>query len=61
MVSVGTKIKQLDGLTQRDVTPWEHQFVRSIVLATQNGEHTGTLSDKRLTVIERIWSKHFAG
>ncbi|WP_290889408.1 hypothetical protein [Arenimonas sp.] len=61
MVSVGTKIKQLQGLTEKDLTAWEANFVHDIGLATQQGEHTATLTDKRLAVIERIWSKHFAG
>jgi len=62
MISVGAKIEQLDGLRDtRDLTPWENQFVTSILerylLAKKD---TRGLSDKQLDVIERIWGKHFA-
>ena len=55
-------IEQIDGLRDPDdLTPWEQEFVTSVVgrylLAKKD---TQALSSKQITVIERIWDKHFA-
>lgn len=62
LVSLGTKIEQLDGLRDTsDLTQWEQGFVTSILerylLA---GRDTRILSSKQVDVIDRIWSKHFS-
>jgi hypothetical protein len=62
LVSLGTKIEQLDGLRDtNDLTQWEQGFVTSILerylLA---GRDTRALSSKQVDVIDRIWSKHFS-
>lgn len=61
MVSVGVMVKQLSGLLDTDdLSDWENEFVGSVVDRTQEGEVTGTLSDRQVTTVERIWRKHFA-
>lgn len=62
LVSLGTKIEQLDGLRDtKDLSQWEQGFVTSILerylLA---GRDTRMLTSKQVDVIERIWTKHFA-
>lgn len=60
MISVGTMIKQLGGLTGTDdLSDWENEFVGSIIDKTQDGKVTGTLSDRQVQTVERIWRKHF--
>ena len=62
LVSLGTKIEQLDGLRDtQDLTQWEQGFVTNILerylLA---GRDTRMLTSKQADAIEKIWSKHFA-
>lgn len=61
MVSVGVMVKQLGGLLDtEDLSDWENEFVGNVVDRTQEGEVTGTLSERQVTTVERIWRKHFA-
>lgn len=62
LVSLGTKIEQLDGLRDTDdLTQWEQGFVSSILERyLVAGRDTRMLSSKQVDVIERIWDKHFA-
>lgn len=61
MVSVGVMVKQLSGLLDtEDLSDWENEFVGNVVDRTQEGEVTGTLSERQVTTVERIWRKHFA-
>lgn len=62
LVSLGTKIEQLDGLRDtKDLTQWEQGFVTSILerylLA---GRDTRMLSTRQVEALEQIWAKHFA-
>ena len=60
-LSVGAMIKRISGLHgTSDLTPWENGFVAGLIQKTNNGEHTNSLSDKQLEVIDRIHAKHFA-
>ena len=62
MKSVGAMIQQLEGLLGTpDVTPWESDFIASVVRRTNGGKHTVNLSEKQLDSIESIWKKNFAG
>lgn len=62
MKSIGAMIKHLDGLVgTEDLTDWENLFVQDVCEKTNGGELTGTLSDKQVTAVERIFKKHFAG
>lgn len=62
MVSIGTMIKQLSAIYNTDdLSDWENDFVGSVTEKTVDGSITGTLSDKQVTTIERIWKRHFAG
>lgn len=62
LVSLGTKIEQLDALRDtKDLSQWEQGFVTSILerylLA---GRDTRMLSTRQVEALEQIWSKHFA-
>lgn len=62
LISLGTKIEQLDGLRDtKDLTQWEQSFVTSILerylLA---GRDTRMLSTRQVEALEQIWAKHFA-
>ena len=60
-VSIGTQIKQLSGLIGTgDLTPWEQEFMQSLVERSRTGEDTTRLSEKQVGVVERIYSKHFS-
>lgn len=63
MASIGTMIEHLDGLRETpDLTPWENEFVTSIVTRYQAAnKDSRVLSGKQIEVIARIWGKHFAG
>lgn len=62
MVSLNSMIKRLAGLVDTvDLTDWETGFVANIVEQTQDGDIVGTLSDKQVVTVQRIFSKHFAG
>lgn len=62
LISIGTKIEQLDGLRDtQDLTQWEQGFVTSILERyLVAGRDTRMLTSKQVDVIERIWAKHFA-
>lgn len=60
MKSLGAMVRQLEGLHETgDVTPWESEFIGSVVLRTNNGSLTQRLTEKQVEVIERIYKKHF--
>lgn len=62
LVSLGTKIEQLDGLRDtKDLSEWENGFVTSILERyLVAGRDTRMLSSRQVDVIERIWGKHFS-
>lgn len=60
MKSVGAMIRQLDGLADTaDVTPWENEFIESVVEKTDCGKVTVTLTEKQVSAVEKIYRKHF--
>ncbi len=62
MASLNTMVKQCAGLIgTKDVTPWEDQFLQSVVERTAQGDNTTSLTEKQVEVLERIHSKHFVG
>jgi len=62
LVSLGTKIEQLDGLRDtKDLSEWEQGFVASILERyLVAGRDTRMLTSKQVEVVERIWDKHFS-
>ena len=61
MKSLAMKIEQIDGLTgTNDVTPWEDEFITSIVERVAKNKGTQLLSSNQVEIIERIWERHFA-
>lgn len=62
MASLNTMVKQCAGLIGTgDVTPWEDQFLQSVVERTAQGDNTTSLTEKQVDVLERIHAKHFEG
>lgn len=61
LVSIGTKVEQVDGLRGTDdLNAWEESFVSSVVERYEAaGRDSRVLSAKQVDVIERIWRKHF--
>ena len=60
MKTIGQKIMQIEGLLgTRDITPWQENFIRSIVQRTEGGKFTPRLSVKQVDTIERIYERHF--
>lgn len=60
MVSIGTMIKQCEGLIgTKDISEWEGDFIESILEKTLNGATTISLSLKQVEIVERIYKKHF--
>lgn len=61
MKSMGQKIMQIEGLLgTKDITPWQEDFITSIVERTDHGKHTTMLSTKQVDTIEVIYGRHFA-
>ena len=60
-VSIHTMLEQCEGLIGTDdVTEWENDFLISICNEVEHHRGTSALSDRQVSVIERIWKKHFA-
>lgn len=60
MKSIGQMIKQIDGLRgTQDVTPWQDEFIGSVVARSLCGERTAGLSEKQIEIIEKIYERHF--
>lgn len=62
MASTNTMLKQCAGLVDtKDVTPWENDFLQSVLRRSQQGQRPDLLSPSQVESLERIHSKHFAG
>lgn len=61
MISINSMIKQLSGLLgTEDINEFEQSFIGNITDKTQDGKLAATLSERQVTVLEKIWKKHFA-
>lgn len=61
LVSLGTKIKQLEALLDtRDLSEWENTFLHSISVRTDCGRDTRTLTENQVERLDALWAKHFA-
>lgn len=61
MVSIGTKIQQLEGLCGKpDTSVWIEGFINKVVRITDHGKDTSVLTDKQINVIDNEWQRHFA-
>jgi hypothetical protein len=45
-------------LGTNDLSQWEGDFIASLVDQTKNGDNTTSLTEKQITVLERIFNKH---
>lgn len=62
MASLNTMVKKCAGLVgTKDVTPWEDQFLQSVLEKTAQGDNTTCLTEKQVDVLQRLYSKHFEG
>lgn len=67
LVSVGTKVEQIEGLLgTADLNAWEQQFVTDIVRRfkalpdADRAKFAGHyLTAKQIDAVDRIWGKHF--
>jgi len=60
LVSVNTKIQQLEGLVDtRDVTDRENSFIKSVALLTHGGVIISILSERQVAWVEDIWQRHW--
>ena len=61
MTTLNTMVKRIAGLQgTSDVTEWESSFIESIVEKTSNGDDTRSLTERQISVVERLFEKHFA-
>ena len=61
VVSIGTMIRQLEGLLDTsDVNDWENTFLHGVCDRTVGGLETRKLSEKQIARIEELWARHFA-
>lgn len=61
LVSIGTKVKQLEGLLDtKDLNEWENNFLHSISVRTDCGRNTTGLSEKQIERLDELWGKYFA-
>ncbi|MDE3023872.1 MAG: hypothetical protein KGI54_18805 [Pseudomonadota bacterium] len=57
MKSIRNMIDQLEGLLgTNDLSLWETGFVETVVLSKS---YTQTLTEKQISIIDRIYQKHF--
>jgi len=62
MPSVGTMLKQLEGmLGTADLSDWEQKFVANCLEQSDQGQHTPKLTGKQVEKIAQVWEKNFAG
>jgi len=62
MTSLNNMIKTISGLCgTTDVNDWENNFIKSILEKTGEGKETSGLSEKQITIVERLYNKHFGG
>ncbi len=60
MTSLNTMVRKCAGLVgTKDVTPWEDQFLQSLLEKTAQGDNTTSLTEKQIDVLQRLHSKHF--
>lgn len=60
MASINIMVRSVAGLQDtKDVTPWENQFIKSVLEKTANGDNTTSLTEKQIDVLERLYEKHF--
>lgn len=62
MKSIGKMLEQCDGLRDTDdITEWENQFLTDMLERyLEAGKSTSDFTEKQVSVIERIYNKHFA-
>lgn len=61
MASLNTMVKQCSGLIgTKDLSDFEEDFMTSICAKTNDGDNTTSLTEKQITVLERIFKKHFS-
>ena len=61
MTTINSMIKQCSGmLGTKDLSDFEEDFMASICNQTRNGDNTTSLTEKQITVLERIFNKHFS-
>lgn len=61
MAALTTMVKRLAGCVgTHDLSDWEDDFVRSILEQSRDGDDTTRLSEPQITIIERIFRRHFA-
>ena len=62
VASLNTMVRKCAGLVDTtDVSDWENQFLKSVVEKTGEGNNTTSLTEKQISVLERIYGKNFAG
>jgi hypothetical protein len=58
MKSIQQMAAQCEGLLgTEDITPWEAEFLGSVIPRVKEGRE---LTDRQVPVLERIYNKHFA-
>lgn len=61
MKSIGKMIELCEGLIgTNDITPWENDFLSSVVDQYRKEKNSSSLSAKQVEIVERIYNKHFA-
>jgi hypothetical protein len=61
VTTLNTQVKRIAGLAgTTHVTEWEESFIESILEKTKQGDDTRSLTDRQITVIERLFKQHFA-
>ena len=61
MASLNLMVKRVAALQgTSDVSDWESDFIASVVEKTRGGDDTSSLTERQITVVERLFNKHFA-
>lgn len=62
MTTLNHMVKQVAGLEgTTDVSDWESDFIHSVVVKTENGKNTTSLTERQITVLEALYGKHCTG
>lgn len=63
IVSEQTKIEQISGLADSDLSDWERDFIASIVeraAEAKAAKRPINLTERQSNVVNRLWERHFA-
>lgn len=60
VIDLGRIFDDCGRLTEKDLTPWEREFMQSVRKRTEEGLNLDALSEKQIAVLDKLHKKHFS-